>query len=57
MLIRGNKRYVVDKLIEDNGLPILKKELIELLWWDSPIEQRRDKFRKNIKGLGRQRPA
>ena len=51
MLIWGNKRYVVDKLIEDNGLPTLKKELTKLLW-DSPIEQRWDEFRKNIKGMG-----
>ncbi len=52
MLIWGNKRYVVDKLIEDNGLDTLKNELVILLWSDKPIEQRWDRFRKNIKGMG-----
>jgi hypothetical protein len=52
MLIWGNKRYVVDKLIEDNGLETIKSELIELLWTDTPIETRWDRFRKRIKGMG-----
>lgn len=52
MLIWGNKRYVVDKLIEDNGLETIKSELIELLWSDTPIETRWDRFRKRIKGMG-----
>ncbi len=29
MLIWGNKKYVVDKLIEDNGFKTLKKELAD----------------------------
>lgn len=52
MLIWGNKRYVVDKLIEDNGLENLKNELVHLLWSDVPIEKRWDRFRKGIKGMG-----
>jgi len=52
MQIWGNKRYVTDNLIEDNGLEYLKEELIELLWSDKPIEGRWDRFRKNIKGMG-----
>ena len=52
MLIWGNKRYVVDKLIEDNGLDYLKEELVELLWSDKAVEERWDRFRKNIKGMG-----
>ncbi len=40
MLIWGNKQYVVDKLIADNGLTELRNELGELAWghacWRSP---------------------
>jgi len=52
MLIWGNKQYVVDKLIEDNGLDSLKQEMIQLLWSDDAIEIRWDRFRKNVKGMG-----
>ncbi len=52
MLIWGNKRYVVDKMIEDNGLETIKKELAALLWTDKPIENRWDQFRKTVKGMG-----
>lgn len=52
MLIWGNKRYVVDKLIDDNGLETIKEELKILLWSDKPIENRWDRFRKTIKGMG-----
>lgn len=36
MLIWGNKKYVVDKLIADNGFLALKKQLAELLYGTSP---------------------
>ena len=52
MLIWGNKKYVVDKLIADNALPGIKNELSKLLWDDSPIEKRWDRFRSKIKGMG-----
>ncbi len=52
MLIWGNKKYVVDKLIEDNGLTKLKDELAQLVWGDEAIETRWDRFRSNIKGMG-----
>ena len=32
MIIWGNKQYVVDKLIADNGFDNLKKQLVELLY-------------------------
>lgn len=38
MLIWGNKKYVVDKLIADNGFITLKKQLAELLYGTKPIE-------------------
>lgn len=52
MLIWGNKHYVVDKIIEDNGLDNFKEHLANLLWSDTPIEQRWDTFRNDIKGMG-----
>lgn len=52
MLIWGNKKYVVDKMIADNGFAALKKQLAELLYGTSPIETRWDVFLKSIKGMG-----
>ncbi len=52
MLIWGNKKYVVDKLIADNGFENLKKQLAELLYGASAIEKRWDTFLKSVKGLG-----
>ncbi|MEA3231560.1 MAG: hypothetical protein U9Q05_07400 [Thermodesulfobacteriota bacterium] len=52
MLIWGNKKYVVDKLIADNTFPGIKKELSKLLWDDSAIEKRWDRFLSKIKGMG-----
>jgi hypothetical protein len=52
MLIWGNKHYVVDKLIEDNGLKTFRKSLAELVWGGQDISQRWDTFRTQIKGMG-----
>lgn len=52
MLIWGNKEYVVDKLIADNGFRALKEQLAELLYGSRPIEKRWDAFLKSIKGMG-----
>ena len=52
MLIWGNKKYIVDKLIADNGFDALKKQLAELLYRTSPIEKRWDLFLKSVKGMG-----
>lgn len=52
MLIWGNKRYVVDKLIQEHGFKKVKDELAELVWGDKSIEQRWDRFRSSIKGIG-----
>ena len=52
MLIWGNKKYVVDKMIADNGFVTLKKQLAELLYSTNPIEKRWDVFLKSIKGMG-----
>lgn len=52
MLIWGNKKYVVDKLIEDNGFKKLKDELAELVWGAASVDKRWDRFRSSIKGMG-----
>ena len=52
MIIWGNKHYVVDKIIEDNGLDKFKDYLAKLVWGSEDIENRWDDFRKEIKGMG-----
>ncbi|MDZ7749155.1 MAG: hypothetical protein U5K43_10215 [Halofilum sp. (in: g-proteobacteria)] len=52
MLIWGNKRYVTDKLVEDNGLDELRKGLADLVWGADPVAERWDRFRQSIKGIG-----
>lgn len=52
MLIWGNKKYVIDKLIEDNGLQNLKKHLADLVWGKNDIAERWDSFRSHVKGMG-----
>ena len=52
MLMWGNKRFVVDKLIADNGFDKIKKQLAELLYGSIPVEKRWDNFLKSVKGIG-----
>ncbi|MQY64751.1 MAG: hypothetical protein GH143_10705 [Calditrichaeota bacterium] len=52
MLIWGNKQYVVDKIISDNGFHIFTKELAELVRGNEWVDKRWDRFRKEIKGIG-----
>ncbi len=52
MLLWGNKHYVIDKIIEDNGLVNFKNHLANLIWGNDDIEKRWDDFRSNIKGMG-----
>lgn len=52
MLIWGNKKYYIDKIIDDNGIKSFRKELAELVWGTAEIEQRWDGFRNKIKGMG-----
>lgn len=52
MLIWGNKKYVVDKVVADNGFENVKRQLAELLYGSTSIERRWDTFLKNVKGLG-----
>jgi hypothetical protein len=50
--IWGNKAYLVDKVLRDNGLPSLVDNLTALLWAEEPMHMRYDGFRGAIKGLG-----
>ncbi len=52
MVIWGNKKYIVDKLIDDNGFENLKSRLVELLYGKAPVQARWDSFLKTVKGLG-----
>ncbi len=52
MLIWGNKQYVVDKIIEDNGFDNFKDNLAEFLWGENDLVKRWDDFRGTIKGMG-----
>jgi hypothetical protein len=52
MQIWGNKHYVVDKIIEENGLQNLRKKLAYLVWGHQDISERWDSFRGEIKGMG-----
>lgn len=52
MLIWGNKKYVVEKLIANNGFVSLKKRLAEFLYGTKAIEERWDIFLKSVKGMG-----
>ena len=50
MIIWGNKKYIIDKIIADNGIENLKKQIIELLFGTRDIIQRWDNFK--VKGMG-----
>ena len=52
MLTWGNKKYYVDKLIQDNGFDTVKSHIAELVWGKNTIEKRWDTFRDAITGVG-----
>jgi len=52
MVMWGNKRFVVDKMIADNGFDMLKKQLAELLYGTAQFEKRWNTFLKSVKGMG-----
>ena len=52
MVMWGNKRFVVDKLIADNGFDALKEQLAELLYGTAQFEKRWNSFLKSVKGMG-----
>ena len=48
----GNKKYYVDKVLNDNGIEKIRKKLAMLAWGDGDISVRWDDFRANTKGIG-----
>lgn len=50
--IWGNKEYLVNTIISRNGIEKLREEFKALLYGKDPLEDRYDRFRKNVKGLG-----
>ncbi len=52
MVIWGNKHYIVNKYIEDNGFDNLKTQLVYLLYGEDSLEVRWDHFKEQIKGFG-----
>lgn len=52
MVMWGNKTYVVNCIIDDNGFDNVKKHIAELLYGNSSVEKRWDDFTKAIKGVG-----
>jgi len=52
MVIWGNKKYIVDKVVNENGFDNLKDHLVDLIYGECPIEKRWDKFLAEIKGFG-----
>ncbi len=48
----GNKGYLVDKLVQENGLPKLQEQLDNLLWGHEALPVRYDVFRKSVRGFG-----
>lgn len=48
----GNKGFLVDKIIQDNGLQKLQVNLKNLLWGTGKVGERYDTYRKAVKGFG-----
>jgi hypothetical protein len=51
-LMWGNKGYLVERLIQDNTLPLIKVKLTLLLWGNGSVAERYDAFRSELKGFG-----
>lgn len=51
-VIWRNKEYLINKILKDNGIQKLRQELKELLYGARPLNERYDRFRGSIKGLG-----
>lgn len=52
MLIWGNKKYIIDKIITDNGFTNIKNYLTDFLYGADNLDKRWDKFRKSAKNFG-----
>ena len=52
MRIWENKKYVIDKMIADNGFDPMKAQLAEFVWGSAPVDQRWDAFKDKVVGFG-----
>lgn len=52
MQIWGNKQYVVNNILETNGIDKFRQELAVLVWGHDPLAKRWDRFREDIKSVG-----
>lgn len=50
--IWSDKNYKANAVLEDNSISNIRQELALLLYSDAPLQERFDRFRKHIKGLG-----
>lgn len=48
----GNKKYYIDKVLNDNDIKNIGRQLASLVWGDEDISKRWDDFSTNIKGIG-----
>jgi len=48
----GNKDYLVQKIIDDNGIDKIRTQFVDLLYGKDSFEKRFDRFIRKIKGLG-----
>ena len=47
-----NNEYILQKIISENGMEVIRRELTNLLYGERNFEERFDHFMKNFKGLG-----
>ncbi len=47
-----NKRYLVERLVTENGLPKLRQALQELMWGEGSVYDRYSQFLKEVKWFG-----
>jgi len=52
MRIWGNKQYVIDKLVDDNGLDALRTQLAALVWGRGAVAARWDGVQEEDQGDG-----
>jgi hypothetical protein len=52
MRLWSNKRYVVEKMVEENTLEGLKQELSNLVWGPESVGTRWDRFRSKVSQVG-----
>jgi hypothetical protein len=47
-----NKDYVIDRILKDKDIDVIKSEFRKLLYGKSPFPERYDSFTRNVRGLG-----